>query len=293
MYEDDNCRDIGEERNKATKVDTFKSDVANEDLNCDEQLDGKIQAAYENTNKHDSYLPSRRDVIIGAVGVGALLGVGGVSVLGNAGLIRPPGGQDLDKLISRCIRCNKCIEACKKRVIKPAHIESGIINLRTPVMNFKDGFCDYCEEDNEGVPLCQSYCPTHALSALIEAQAEDVILGKAAINTDWCLAYKLSGCRHCVDACPYDAMEVNSYGLVKVLDTACNGCGACEAVCISLKGGSITAGATSRAVTVRALSDYEQLIATDPVYSKAIYDESADKVDSAAGLNSKEESHEN
>ena len=33
----------------------------------------------------------------------------------------------------------------------------------------------------------------------------------------------------------------------------CNGCGACESVCVSLQNGSISAGATERAIVVRPL----------------------------------------
>ncbi|MFR1166142.1 MAG: hypothetical protein ACLSDQ_00100 [Adlercreutzia equolifaciens] len=38
-----------------------------------------------------------------------------------------------------------------------------------------------------------------------------------------------------------------------MLNDACNGCGACESVCVSLQNGSISAGATERAIVVRPL----------------------------------------
>ena len=45
---------------------------------------------------------------------------------------------------------------------------------------------------------------------------------------------------------------------VPVVDVdACNGCGACELACISLSAGSITAGATDRAIVVRPTEEVE------------------------------------
>jgi ferredoxin-type protein NapG len=35
-----------------------------------------------------------------------------------------------------------------------------------------------------------------------------------------------------------------------VIADKCNGCGACESVCVSLKEGSISSGATKRAIVV-------------------------------------------
>ena len=35
-----------------------------------------------------------------------------------------------------------------------------------------------------------------------------------------------------------------------MIDDKCNGCGACESVCVSMQNGSITAGANRRAIIV-------------------------------------------
>lgn len=83
------------------------------------------------------------------------------------------------------------------------------------------------------------------------ATAETTIIGKARIIKDWCLAWsKANGCRFCYDACPYDAIELDEYGRPVVIEDKCNGCGACQCSCVSMKEGSITAGATSRAIVV-------------------------------------------
>ena len=41
--------------------------------------------------------------------------------------------------------------------------------------------------------------------------------------------------------------------IIHIDEDKCNGCGACESVCVSLQNGSISAGATERAIIVRPL----------------------------------------
>ena len=80
---------------------------------------------------------------------------------------------------------------------------------------------------------------------------ETTIIGKAALIREWCLAWdKNNGCRFCYDACPYEAIELDENGRPVVVPDNCNGCGACQSVCVSQKEGSYTTGATSRAIIV-------------------------------------------
>lgn len=65
--------------------------------------------------------------------------------------------------MSACIRCEKCYEVCPRGVIAPAHLEDGLLNMRTPVMDFSANWCDWCTEENGGEPLCVASCPTEAL----------------------------------------------------------------------------------------------------------------------------------
>ena len=130
--------------------------------------------------------------------------------------------------------------------------------MRTPTFDFSDSYCDWCTEENGGTPLCVSACPTRALELPAGATKENTIIGKAVINTDWCLAYKLIGCRFCYDACPYEAIKLDDENRPVVLDNKCNGCGACESVCVSLQNGSISEGATSRAITIKPLDQVER-----------------------------------
>jgi len=103
-------------------------------------------------------------------------------------------------------------------------------------------------------------CPTEALALPADATAENTLLGLAVIDEAQCLAFRDTGCRYCYDACPYEAIELTGEGAnphVSVLADKCNGCGACESVCVSLKAGSIVSGAQERAIVVKPIESAE------------------------------------
>jgi ferredoxin-type protein NapG len=204
---------------------------------------------------------TRRTFTLGVGGAVALLAVGGLSVVPAQAQVRPPGGQDEDHLQSACIRCQRCVEACPRNALTPTTIEKGILGTRMPTVNFSAGWCDFCEEEYDGVPHCVECCPTEALRLSADATAETTIIGKAVLIKDWCLAWsKYNGCRFCYDACPYEAIELDSNKRPVLVQDKCNGCGACENACVSLQEGSIAEGATSRAiivVTEDRVSEYE------------------------------------
>lgn len=195
---------------------------------------------------------SRRALVIGGGATAVMLGLGALRYVGHTPLRRPPGGQDEMKLVAACIRCERCYEACPRGVISPARIEDGLVGMRTPTLDFDANWCDYCTEENAGVPLCVQVCPTEALKLPEGATVENTIIGIAVIDEHSCLAYRDSGCRYCYDACPYEAIEMDGTRPVVIADR-CNGCGACESVCVSLKAGSIASGAAERAIVVRPL----------------------------------------
>ena len=200
---------------------------------------------------------SRRAFTLGSVGAVAALALGGLKFVPEKSLVRPPGGQDENLLFSACIRCEKCYEICPHHAIRLAHIEDGIIGMRMPEMDFTFDYCNFCVDENNGSPLCVQVCPTQALRLDEDATPEKTIIGIAELNMDWCLAYHLIGCRFCYDACPYEAMKLDEINRPYVLQDLCTGCGACESVCVSMKEGSISAGADSRAIVVKSLKEYE------------------------------------
>lgn len=172
---------------------------------------------------------SRRGFVEGAVGFAGVCAVGGIGVFlpMDGTLVRPPGGQDERTFFHRCIRCGRCQGICPHEAIDIATAEDGFLNARTPKLNFRRGYCDFCT----GEFLCIAVCPTGALGSFDE-EAER--LGIAVIDTDNCLLWRSSACtKKCMDVCAYAALVLDGDGRVAVVEEKCNGCGACEFVCPS------------------------------------------------------------
>ena len=205
---------------------------------------------------------SRRGFVAGACGAAGMLALGAVKFVPDGEVCRPPGAQDEARFIGACIRCGKCIEVCPNECITPATIEDGIVNMRTPRLNFSRsasqlygamGWCDHCAQNNNGIAKCAEVCPSGALSLDDDSSFETMRLGVAQIETDWCLAWMLKGCTLCKNACPREAIYFDNHNRPHVDEDLCNGCGSCEQACTSLTSVSVTAGGRStetRAITV-------------------------------------------
>lgn len=147
--------------------------------------------------------------------------------------------------------------------------------MRTPRMEFSDcypgqlddfRYCDFCAERNGGVPLCAAVCPSGALQLPVDYAPETEVIGVAVLNTETCIAYRSSFCAFCHDVCIQvrgeedaaiyyqnaDATDALDTRLPVVDPAKCNGCGACEAVCVSAQAGS-TMNASERAIVVKPL----------------------------------------
>ncbi len=214
---------------------------------------GKEEASLPRTAPATIGGMSRRAFTAGCVGAVATLALGGLKAVPAEAQVRPPGGQDEARLLGACIHCEKCYEACLRKVISLSTFEDGILQMRMPKMDFRADYCDFCAESNDGVPLCVETCPTKALELSATATAENTIIGIAEITNDWCLAYRRMFCRSCYDACPYEGLILNESDCPVVVPDKCNGCGACEAACISMKSGSLAPGETHRAIIVKPL----------------------------------------
>lgn len=197
-----------------------------------------------------AHAPSRRSFVAGTLGVASLfvLGGAGKALAGQRTLIRPPGAQDEARLWGACIKCDRCRSVCPEDVIDVAHLEDGFVNARTPVMDFKKGYCTFCD----GAYKCAEVCPTEAIRFGFDPACDKV--GMAVVDSEECLLYRSGSGRcskECIDACAYEALSVDDAGRLHVDVDACNGCGACEHACPSSSYGSYT-GSSRRGINIEA-----------------------------------------
>lgn len=170
-----------------------------------------------------------------------MFAVGGVAraLTGDvASLLRPPGAQDEAAFLASCIKCDKCRSACPQGCIRPAAIEDGILNARTPRLNFERGACDFCGK-------CADACPTGAIA---DFNSEPISIGVARLNAAEC-----ANCEKCLEACPYEAIQWDAQNALPIIDELkCNGCGRCEFICPSASFGYYS-GAKQRAIHVETV----------------------------------------
>ena len=165
--------------------------------------------------------------------------------------------------LDRCTGCDSCIVACKLENRLPLGSFYNKVIAIGPTGTFPDvekywlpSQCQQCEN-----PQCVAVCPTAALELPATytvgnpetGETGDIIIGTAEIDPRTCLAYRMTGCRDCYDACNYGAIELKDEGganpIPYVVEDKCNGCGACQAACLSLSSGSIKS--SERAIVVR------------------------------------------
>lgn len=166
-------------------------------------------------------LMTRRAVISGICSIGVLSAFGwaATAFAGERELLRPPGGQDEDRFIGACIKCGRCLSVCPLDCIQPAVLSDGIINARTPYLDYKRGYCDFCGK-------CADVCPTGALKMQNDFQP---LVGIAVVEAAKCVS-----CEQCLPACAYEALSWSEDRRLPIVDESlCNGCGACEYVCPS------------------------------------------------------------
>ena len=195
---------------------------------------------------------SRRAIIEGAAGIAALalLGGGARALAGEGGLLRPPGAQDEAALLGACLRCDRCRSVCATDAIDLAVVEDGLLQVSTPKMNFRLGYCNECD----GAWKCRTACPTAAIGAFDKTTQR---LGLAVVDPEVCLTYGISGfCSgKCIDPCPEDALFFNDAGRLEVRNELCWGCGACEYFCISDSYGAYS-GSIRRGINIEPVTTF-------------------------------------
>jgi len=161
---------------------------------------------------------------------------------GKESLLRPPGALDEQDFLSKCNRCQKCVQTCPTKVITPASLKHGFLNLNTPTVTFKNDFCNSCLE-------CSLECPT---GALLPVTKETLDIGLAVIVEKDCVAWDWVGCTVCVDNCPMKAIYLDESKRPVVIPERCNGCGICELKCPSA---SLRSSILGKGVVIRRRPD--------------------------------------
>jgi len=119
------------------------------------------------------YDPSRRQALV-SLGMGA---AGALMMSTNAAakspsprLIRPPGVEDEDDFLSKCIHCSECMQVCATTGLQPTLLEAGLEGLWTPYLVPRLGPCDY------SCTACGDVCPSGAIPVLdLETKRQQVI----------------------------------------------------------------------------------------------------------------------
>jgi len=178
------------------------------------------------------------------------LGVGATSALlvgADAGtkspspmLIRPPGVDDEDDFLTKCIHCSECMQVCATSGLQPALFEAGLEGLWTPTLVPRLGPCDY------SCTACGEICPTGAIPPLDLETKRQTFMGMAVLDRNRCLPWAYAThCIVCEEMCPVpdkavrleDVTVIDEWGGEVYLQQPyvgrdlCIGCGICEFHC--------------------------------------------------------------
>jgi len=134
--------------------------------------------------------------------------------------VRPPWAREEEAFTAECSRCDACIPVCPTGILKRG-------TAGFPEVDFLRGECTFCGH-------CVAACPTHALGGLARSEGLSPWSLVARIQ-DACLALNKVVCRSCGDVCEARAigfrLALGGVALPQLDAAACNGCGACVAIC--------------------------------------------------------------
>ncbi len=187
--------------------------------------------------------PTRRQVLVSLAA-----GAAGVALLRSSievqnphpRLIRPPGAQDEEAFLARCLRCSQCMKVCPTSGLQPTLLEAGLEGLWTPRLVPRLGHCNY------GCNACGQVCPSGAIPPLDLERKRRAAIGMAVVDRNRCLPWAYGvPCIVCEEMCPVPnkairleaATVLNAQGeevtvqRPYVLLDLCIGCGICEFQC--------------------------------------------------------------
>jgi MauM/NapG family ferredoxin protein len=155
-------------------------------------------------------------------------------------LIRPPGVEDEEAFLARCLRCSQCMKVCPTSGLQPVLLEAGLEGIWTPRLVPRLGYCNY------GCNACGQVCPSNAIPPLDLASKRQAVLGVAAIDHNRCLPWADGvPCIVCEEMCPVPNKAIRleevtvtdargELAVVQrphVVSDLCIGCGICEYQC--------------------------------------------------------------
>ena len=158
----------------------------------------------------------------------------------NSRLIRPPGVNEEQAFLSKCLRCSECMKVCPTNGLQPVQSEAGLEGVWTPALIPRVGYCDY------GCNACGQVCPSGAIPLLGLDQKRLAVIGTAMVNRNRCLPWASNTpCIVCEEMCPTPeksirleevsvtnpAGELVTLQRPYVLRELCIGCGICENHC--------------------------------------------------------------
>ena len=140
-------------------------------------------------------------------------------------LIVPAGAESLERFKLLCNVCQKCVEVCPKRVLKPSLAYESFM---LPQLSFQHSGCPVdCVK-------CNEVCATGALGRITAEEKAGIQIGYAMWVRENCLVIEDKECDRCAKACPERCIEMIPSGrfMIPIINTGqCIGCGACQAAC--------------------------------------------------------------
>ena len=147
-------------------------------------------------------------------------------------VVRPPASGRSARFTRLCARCSACVRACPTRILRPGGAAAGWAGVLAPEVCFEN---DYCLET---CTACGQACPTGAIPPFTLKNKHVRPMGLAKVDHDRCILGVNRECGACVNACPYEALDlawdpVEMVSSVTVDPKRCTGCGYCEYVCVT------------------------------------------------------------